>query len=87
MLPEGVCAFINEGTWEIPPIFNLIAGQGNVSKDVMYNTLNMGISLVMAVSKEDADKTLSVLKSLDEKAYIIGEVRKDDSRRIEICYR
>lgn len=87
MLPEGVCAFINEGTWEIPPIFNLIADQGNVSKDVMYNTLNMGISLVMAVSKEDAEETLSVLKSLDEKAYIIGEVRKDDSRRIEICYR
>lgn len=87
MLPNGTMAFVEEGKWDIPPIFNIMAKKGNVSKDVLYNTFNMGISLVIAVSPENADAALKTLLAAGEKAYIIGEIKEDQERSIEICYK
>lgn len=82
MMPEGCKIIIDEGTWDIPPVFRLLEKKGNVERMSMYNTFNMGIGMVCAVAPEDAEKAVSTLKGLGEKAYIIGSVT--DGKGIEI---
>ena len=47
---------------------------GNIPERDMFNTFNMGVGMSIVVSKEDADKALTVLKANGEDAYIIGEI-------------
>lgn len=73
MLPDGIAAKINKNSYEVPPIFKLMAAEGKVEEHVMYNTYNMGIGMVLAVDAADADKTVAALKAAGENAYILGE--------------
>ncbi|MBQ7266537.1 MAG: phosphoribosylformylglycinamidine cyclo-ligase [Firmicutes bacterium] len=84
MMPKGLKAVIEEGTWEILPIFKLLEEKGNVERISMYNTFNMGIGMVAAVAKEDAEKAVSVLEAMGEKAYIIGSVEKGENIEIKV---
>ena len=59
MLPENAHANIKVGSYEIPPIFDMLAKEGNISKEMMYNTYNMGIGMLLAVDAADADKTVA----------------------------
>ncbi|MBQ3553529.1 MAG: phosphoribosylformylglycinamidine cyclo-ligase [Clostridia bacterium] len=78
MLPEGMSAKIHMGTWNIPPIFALMQEKADLSERDMYNTFNMGIGLVLAVSAEEAKDIVSYFNSVGEQAYIIGEVVSGD---------
>lgn len=78
MLPKGTAVVIQEGSWPMPAIFQLIQKLGNLSEEDMYNTFNMGIGLVLALDKEDADEALACLEALGEKAYMIGQVEEGD---------
>ncbi len=73
MLPDGIAAKINKNSYDVPPIFKLMASEGKVEEHVMYNTYNMGIGMVLAVDSADADKTVAALKAAGENAYILGE--------------
>ncbi len=73
MLPDGIAAKINKNSYDVPPIFKLMASEGKVEEHVMYNTYNMGIGMVLAVDSADADKTVAALKAVGENAYILGE--------------
>lgn len=84
MLNDGVRAKIEKNSFEILPIFQMIAEMGRVEEMDMFNTFNMGIGLVLAVDKEDADKTVRLFESMGEQAYIIGEVVAGE-RGIDIC--
>lgn len=78
MLPEGLSAKINKGAWEIPAIFPLMQDKAGLSERDMYNTFNMGIGLVLAVSAGEAKEIVDYLNSVGEKAYIIGEIVSGD---------
>lgn len=84
MMPEGTKVNINEGTWPILPIFDLLEKKGNVARMSMYNTFNMGIGMVAAVSESDADKAVEVLEALGEKAYKIGFVSEGSGIEINL---
>jgi len=84
MLPENMRAYIFKNSYEIPPIFYMLKKDGNITDDVMYNTFNMGIGMVIAVEPDQADKTISIINKNGEKAYIIGEIRKEN-RGVSIC--
>lgn len=73
MLPEGICASIEQAAAPVLPIFHVIQKAGNIPERDMYNTFNMGLGLVMAVSKDDADKALAAIAAAGETGYIIGE--------------
>ena len=73
MLPDGVTAEIDKSSYEVPPIFGLLAKKGNIEEHMMYNTYNMGIGMVLAVDSSDADKVISALESAGDKAYVIGK--------------
>lgn len=74
VLPEGVNVVIDEGSWPVLPIFELMQREGNISKDDMYRTFNMGIGMVVIVSEEQADAAARVFEANGEKAYRLGRV-------------
>lgn len=74
VLPEGVNAEIDYGSWPILPIFSLLQQKGNVSNRDMFTTFNMGIGLVIVVSEQDAEASLSALRAAGETPYVIGRV-------------
>ncbi len=83
-LPEGYGVKIKRENIRVLPIFKLIAERGNIPERDMFNTFNMGVGMTVIVAKEDADKTLAVLKENGENAYILGEVVKS-KEGVEIC--
>lgn len=76
MLIEGTKAVVRKDSYEIPAIFKLLAKTGDIKEEMMYNTFNMGLGMVIAVDKSDASKTLEALNFLGESAYEIGYIEK-----------
>lgn len=74
MLPEGVRAVVKKDSYEVPAIFKLMAKNGNIAEEMMYNTYNMGIGMMLAVDSSDVDKTIAALKAAGEEAYLVGQV-------------
>lgn len=79
-IPDGLGAKINRDSVKVLPIFELIQKKGGISERDMFNTFNMGVGMSIVVSKEDADKAVSVLKANGEDAYIIGEIVKSGDK-------
>ncbi len=71
--------------YTIPPIFKLIQRLGNISDEIMYNTFNMGIGLIMIVDKEISSEVVLLLNSLGEKAYEIGYIKEREDGEGVIC--
>lgn len=82
MLKDGMSAQIVKSAVPVLPIFNIIQREGNISEHDMFNTFNMGVGMVIAVGKDDADKALSVLENAGEKAFVLGEVVSGDKEVI-----
>lgn len=74
MLKDGMTAKIDKDAIPVLPIFKLMQRVGNISEHDMFNTFNMGIGMVIAVSKQDADKAVKVLADNGEDAVILGEI-------------
>ncbi len=74
MLPDGVRALVKKDSYEVPAIFKLMAKTGNIEEQMMYNTYNMGIGMMLAVDAADADKTVEALKAAGEDAFVVGHV-------------
>jgi len=77
MIPDGLAAEIELGTWPVLPIFDVLEKAGNIDHKEMYNIFNMGIGMVLAVSAERADETLALLKDNGEAGYAIGTIVPD----------
>ncbi|WP_010678034.1 phosphoribosylformylglycinamidine cyclo-ligase [Bacillus timonensis] len=75
MLPEGVGAEIDYGSWPIPPIFDLLQATGNLERKEMFNIFNMGIGMVLAVDEAFLHGVIELLEEEGEKAYIIGRIK------------
>lgn len=81
MLTKDLAVKVELGSWPILPIFDVMQKYGQLNELEMYEIFNMGIGMVLAVKKEDVEKTLEVLVQNGEAAYVIGEVttRENDS--------
>ncbi len=71
---KGLSAKIDKSAVKVLPIFSYMQKVGNIPERDMFNTFNMGVGMICVVAKEDAQKTLEVLKANGEDAYVIGEV-------------
>jgi phosphoribosylformylglycinamidine cyclo-ligase len=71
ILPEGTAVRIEQGSWRMPPLFELLRRLGNVSESEMYRTFNMGVGMVIVCSADDAE---IVERHLKEECYTIGNV-------------
>ena len=74
MLPEGMRAVIKKDSYEVLPIFKLIQQSGNIAEEMMYNTYNMGIGMMLVVDPKDADATMKAIEEAGEKAYKVGKI-------------
>ncbi len=74
MLPDGVRAMIKKDSYEVPPIFHMLREDGRIEEQMMYNTFNMGIGMVMAVDPADVDKCVAAVRESGETPYILGEI-------------
>ena len=78
MLPEGKHAVVEKNSYEIPPIFKLMAREGNVDEQMMYNTYNMGLGMIVAVDPADVDKTMEAIKAAGDTPYVVGKITDGD---------
>jgi phosphoribosylformylglycinamidine cyclo-ligase len=80
VLPRGVAAMIEMGSWQIPPIFEHMQHLGNVSQEEMMRTFNMGIGMVLVIPSIKFKKAQSVLERAGEKPFTIGRIVKGDRK-------
>ena len=81
-IPNGLCAEIEKNKIKILPIFKYIQKIGNIEERDMFNTFNMGVGMCIIVSKKDAEKTIEILNSCKENAYIIGKIIENKEKII-----
>jgi len=74
IIPKDLAIEIDKYSWRVPAIFSLIQRRGNVDDREIYRTLNMGIGMVLAVSKRDAKRAVRILEDNGVKSYVIGRV-------------
>jgi phosphoribosylformylglycinamidine cyclo-ligase len=74
ILREGQGIEVEEGTWEILPIFRFLEKYGKIDHREMFNIYNMGIGMVLAMDESQADKAISILKDHGDRATVIGHV-------------
>ncbi|MBR4708089.1 MAG: phosphoribosylformylglycinamidine cyclo-ligase [Pseudobutyrivibrio sp.] len=74
MLPEGKRAIVEKNSYEVPAIFKLMAKKGNVSEQMMYNTYNMGLGMIVAVDPADVEKTMEAMRSAGDTPYVVGKI-------------
>ena len=84
MLPDGIRAEVKKDSYEVPAIFKLLAKTGDIAEEMMYNTYNMGLGMVLAVDPADAEKTVEALKAAGENAYIVGSCVNGE-KGVTIC--
>lgn len=84
MLHDGVRAVIKKDSYEVPEIFKMLQNDGDIAEEMMYNTYNMGIGMVLAVDPADKEKVLAAVKAAGETAYVIGSVESGE-KGVTLC--
>lgn len=84
VLPDGVVARLDRGSWTPPPVFGLVGALGGVARDELERTLNMGVGMVALLDREGADAAVALLASRGVPAWIAGEVTVGGSAAGEI---
>ena len=84
MLPDGVRAVIKKDSYEIPAIFKLLAEKGSIEEEMMYNTYNMGIGMVLAVDPSAVDTAMEAIREAGETPYGIGSVEAGE-KGVTLC--
>jgi phosphoribosylformylglycinamidine cyclo-ligase len=74
VVPKNLTINIDWKSWEVLPIFDLIQKAGNISDEEMRKAFNLGIGLIAVVSPADSEKVMTLCKSINEKAIVIGEI-------------
>jgi phosphoribosylformylglycinamidine cyclo-ligase len=80
VLPKGMGAVIETGSWPMLPVFDHLMALGNASRDEMMRTFNMGIGMILVVPTKKFKKVQTILDRVGEKGYIIGRVVKGDRK-------
>ena len=84
MLPDGIRAVIKKDSYPMLPIFKMLQEEGNIAEEMMYNTFNMGLGMVLAVDPADVEKTMAALEAAGDKAYIVGTVENGE-KGVTLC--
>ena len=84
MLPDGIRAVVKKDSYEVPAIFKLLQKTGNITDQMMYNTYNMGLGMVLAVDPADVDKTMEAIKAAGDTAYVVGKCEAGE-KGVTLC--
>ena len=84
MLKDNTVAVVQKDSYTVPPIFDLMAKKGNIDEQMMYNTFNMGIGMVLAVDPEDVDAAMKAIRSTGDTPYVIGHIENGE-KGVQLC--
>lgn len=84
MLREGTRAVIKKDSYEVPAIFRLLASKGDIAEEMMYNTYNMGIGMIVAVDRDDVERAMEAIKAAGDTPYVIGSVEEGE-KGVTLC--
>ena len=76
VLPEGLCAEVDLGAWELPPVFRWLTATGGMAEAELLKTFNAGIGMVLVVSAEGKDAVSAALSEAGETLYDLGRISK-----------
>lgn len=84
MLPEGIRAVVEKNSYDIPPIFEMLKKDGDIKEEIMYNTFNMGLGMMIAVDEADVDAAMKAIKAAGEIPYIVGRTEAGE-KGVTLC--
>lgn len=84
MLPDGVRAEVKKDSYPIPPIFKMLQEDGEIAEEMMYNTYNMGIGMMLALDPADVEKAMEAMKAAGEEPYIVGKIVEGE-KGVTLC--
>ena len=84
MLKEGTRAVIKKDSYKVPAIFRMLAAKGDIAEEMMYNTFNMGVGMIVAVDKGDVDRALEAIKAAGDIPYVVGSVEEGE-KGVTLC--
>jgi len=84
MLPDGARAVIKKDSYPVLPIFRMLQEEGGIAEEMMYNTYNMGLGMVLAVDPADTDRTMEAIKAAGETPYVVGSVEAGE-KGVTLC--
>lgn len=84
MLPDGIRAVVKKDSYEVPAIFKLLQKTGNITEQMMYNTYNMGLGMILAVDPADVDKTMEAIKAAGDTPYVVGNCEAGE-KGVTLC--
>jgi phosphoribosylformylglycinamidine cyclo-ligase len=84
MLKEGTRAVIEKDSYPIPPIFGLLAKTGDIEEQMMYNTYNMGLGMIVAVDPADVEKAMAAIREAGETPYVVGRIEAGE-KGVTLC--
>ena len=84
MLPDGIRAVVKKDSYEVPAIFKLLQKTGGIEDQMMYNTYNMGLGMVLAVEAGDVEKTMEAIRAAGETPFVVGHCESGE-KGVTIC--
>ena len=75
---------MKKDSYEVPAIFGLLAKKGNIEEEMMYNTFNMGLGMIVAVNPADVEKTVEAIKAAGETPYVVGNIEAGE-KGVTLC--
>ena len=84
MLREGTRAVIEKNSYQVPPIFRLMAEKANIEEQMMYNTFNMGLGMVLAAAPEDVEKAMEAIRLAGDTPYVVGRIEAGE-KGVDLC--
>jgi len=83
MLKEGTHAVIKKDSYQVPPIFKLLAEKGEIAEEMMYNTFNMGLGMIVAVDPSQVDAAMEAIRKTDV-PYVVGSIEAGE-KGVTLC--
>jgi phosphoribosylformylglycinamidine cyclo-ligase len=89
VIPHGLRAELDRGTWTPAPVFKMIAQRGRIDRAEMEKTFNMGVGMVAVVGPDDTDRALAILTARHLQCWVLGTVKKagKSNTRVELVGR
>ncbi len=84
MLKDGTRAVIKKDSYPVPPIFKMLAEKGQIEEQMMYNTYNMGIGMIVAVDPSDVETAMEAMRKAGDTPYVIGSIENGE-KGVTLC--
>ena len=84
MLKEDVRAVIHKDSYPVPAIFKLLAKKGDIAEEMMYNTFNMGLGMIVAVDPAAVDPAMEAIRAAGDTPYVVGSIEAGE-KGVTLC--